>query len=92
MHNAECLWADMHRDIMAQPSSVITRPMDHSIVAQPPQQEPEIHRVCLLTSIDFAFQHCKEQELTRYSRRIKETWTYIIGEKEEEQLLLEESR
>jgi hypothetical protein len=42
MHNAECLWADMCREIMTQPSSIITRLMSHSIVAQPPQQEPEI--------------------------------------------------
>jgi hypothetical protein len=42
MHNAECLWADMLRDIMRQPSSVITRLMNHLIVAQPPQEEPEI--------------------------------------------------
>jgi len=42
MHNAECLWADMCREIITQPSSIITRLMSHSIVAQPPQQEPEI--------------------------------------------------
>jgi hypothetical protein len=42
MHNAECLWADMLRDIIGQPGSVITRLMNHPIVAQPLQQEPEI--------------------------------------------------
>jgi hypothetical protein len=43
MHNTKCLWADMLRDIIGQPSSVITRLMNHSIVAQPPQEEPEIN-------------------------------------------------
>jgi hypothetical protein len=42
MHNAECLWADMLRDITGQPGSVITRLMNHPIVAQPLQQEPVI--------------------------------------------------
>jgi hypothetical protein len=42
MHNAECLWADMLQDIIGQPSSVITRLMNYPIVAQPPQEEPEI--------------------------------------------------
>jgi len=35
-------WHYMCREIMTQPSSIITRLMSHSIVAQPPQQEPGI--------------------------------------------------
>jgi len=42
MHNDKCLWADMLREIMAQPSSVITRLINHRILAQHPQEEPEI--------------------------------------------------
>lgn len=55
-HYYGCLWADMRWEIMAHSSSVITRPTNHSVLAEPPQQEletdssPSPHRPSPLSS------------------------------------------
>jgi hypothetical protein len=41
MQNEKCLRVDMLREVIAHPSSVMTRLISHSILAQSPQDKPE---------------------------------------------------